>query len=208
VPVPAAEVRRDLVFTVPNLLSALRLAGVPVFLYLLLGPHADVAAVGVLMVSGVTDYLDGRLARAWGQVSRIGQLLDPLADRLYVVATVVAFSVRDVMPWWIGVAIIGRDVALAVTVPVLRRYGYGPLPVHFLGKAATFNLLSSFPLLLLAAHDNVVGHAVRPFGWAFLIWGLALYYWAAGLYVVQTVRLIRAVAQLPEADEARGVRNS
>jgi CDP-diacylglycerol--glycerol-3-phosphate 3-phosphatidyltransferase len=191
VPVPAAEVRRDLVFTVPNLLSALRLAGVPLFCYLMLGPHADLAAVGVLMASGVTDYLDGRLARAWGQVSRIGQLLDPLADRLYVIATVVVFGLRDVMPWWLGIAIVARDVLLIPTIPILRRRGFGPLQVHFLGKAATFNLLCAFPLLLLAADGGAVGAVVRPFAWAFAVWGVGLYYWAAGLYVVQVVAIVR-----------------
>jgi cardiolipin synthase len=186
------EVRSDLIFTVPNLLSFLRLLGVPLFLYLVLVPRADVAAVAVLMLSGVSDYLDGRLARAWGQVSRVGQLLDPLADRLYIVATVGAFVVRDVIPWWLGALLIGRDLLLALLLPVLRHHGHGPLPVHFLGKAATANLLYAFPLLLLAAHGGALGDVVAPFAWAFTIWGVCLYYWAGALYVVQAVRLIRA----------------
>jgi cardiolipin synthase len=186
------EVRSDLIFTIPNLLSFLRLLGVPLFLYLVLGPEADLAAVAVLMLSGLSDYLDGRLARAWGQVSRIGQLLDPLADRLYILATVGAFVVRDVIPWWLGALLIGRDLVLALLLPLLRYHGYGPLPVHFLGKAATANLLYAFPLLLLAAHGGTIGAVVGPFAWAFTIWGVCLYYWAGALYVVQAVRVIAA----------------
>jgi CDP-diacylglycerol--glycerol-3-phosphate 3-phosphatidyltransferase len=203
-PGPALPVtaRTDLVFTIPNLLSLLRLLGVPVFLYLVLVPHADVAAVAVLMLSGVSDYLDGRLARAWGQVSRIGQLLDPLADRLYILATVGAFVVRGVIPWWLGALLIGRDLLLALLLPVLRHHGYGPLPVHYLGKAATFNLLAAFPLLLLGHGDGAAAAAIRPFAWAFTVWGLALYYWAGGLYVVQSLTLVRAARQAHRTDVA------
>jgi cardiolipin synthase len=180
------------VFTLPNLLSLLRLLGVPLFLWLMLGPEADLLALLVLVVSGVSDYLDGRLARLWGQVSRIGQLLDPLADRLYILATVIAFVLRDIIPWWLAAALISRDLVLAVTLPLLRYYGYGPLPVHFLGKAATFNLLYAFPLLLLAQTGGVVGDIAAPFGWAFTVWGVCLYWWAGLLYLAQVARLIRA----------------
>jgi cardiolipin synthase (CMP-forming) len=178
------------VLTLPNALSLLRLLGVPLFLWLILGPEADLLAVAVLMFSGFSDWLDGRLARAWGQVSRVGQLLDPLADRLYIVATVAAFLIRGIIPWWLAVALVGRDVVLAFALPVLRHYGYGPLPVHFLGKAATFNLLVGFPLLLLSEVDGFT--AVAPFAWAFTIWGTTLYCWAGLLYLVQLATLIRA----------------
>jgi CDP-diacylglycerol--glycerol-3-phosphate 3-phosphatidyltransferase len=186
------QVRTDLVFTVPNLLSLLRLLGVPVFLYLVLVPRADVAAVAVLMLAGASDYLDGRLARAWGQISRLGQLLDPLADRLYIIATVAAFVLRDVIPWWLGALLVGRDVVLALLLPVLRYHGHGPLPVHFLGKAATFNLLYAFPLLLLSVHSGPVADVVRPVAWAFTVWGVCLYYWSGTLYAVQAAGVIRA----------------
>lgn len=180
----------DRVFTIPNALSVLRLLGVPVFVYLLLGPHADLAALGVLVFAGFTDYLDGRLARAWNQESRLGQLLDPLADRLYIFATLVAFVMRDVIPWQLAAALIGRDLLLALCLPVLRRYGYGPPPVHFLGKAATFNLLYAFPFLLLSIGNGTVATVARPIGWAFVVWGTALYWWAGALYVVQVYRLV------------------
>lgn len=175
--------------TLPNLLSLLRLLGVPLFVYLLLGPHSDLPALGVLMFAGASDWLDGRLARAWNQVSRLGQLLDPLADRLYIVATLIAFVLRDVIPWQLAVALVARDLMLTLCLPVLRHAGYGPLPVHFLGKAATFNLLYAFPFLLLAVGDGLLATIARPIGWAFVIWGTALYWWSGALYVVQVGRL-------------------
>jgi CDP-diacylglycerol--glycerol-3-phosphate 3-phosphatidyltransferase len=181
----------DRVVTLPNGLSVLRLVGVPLFLWLVLSHH-DGPAVLVLMVSGVTDYLDGKIARAWGQTSRLGALLDPAADRLYILATLIGLTVRDVVPLWLTVVLVGRDVLLAFTLPVLRKHGYGPLPVHYLGKAATFNLLAGFPLLLLGSWDNVLGHVAHVFGWAFAIWGTALYWWAGVLYLLQVRDLLRA----------------
>lgn len=182
----------DRVLTVPNALSLLRLLGVPLFLWLVLGPHADGFALLVLVVAGVTDYLDGKIARRFGSVSRVGQLLDPLADRLYILATVIALTVRGVIPVWLAVALVSRDLVLAATLPVLRRHGYGPLPVHFLGKAATFNLLYAFPLLLLADGTGTLADVARPVGWAFTVWGTGLYWWAGLLYLVQVRRLARA----------------
>lgn len=181
----------DRVFTVPNLLSLLRLVLVPVFGWLILSGH-DGGALVVLAVSGISDYLDGKLARSWGQVSRIGQLLDPTADRLYIVSTIVGLALRDVVPWWLVVLLVGRDVLLALTVPVLARHGYGPLPVHFLGKAATFNLLYAFPLLLLAEVGGGIGALIEPVAWAFVWWGTALYWWAAWLYLRQMIGIVRA----------------
>jgi cardiolipin synthase len=182
----------DRVLTVPNVLSLLRLLGVPVFLWLLLGPHADLAALVVLAASGASDWLDGKIARWLDQTSRIGVLLDPAADRLYILATLIAFVARDIIPWWLAALIVGRDAVLGLCLPALRRHGYGPPPVHYLGKAATFNLLYAFPLLLLATRPGSVADVARPVGWAFAIWGTAMYLWAGALYVVQVVRLVRA----------------
>jgi cardiolipin synthase len=180
---------RDRIWTIPNGLSVLRLFGVPLFLWLALGPKADGWAVIVLMVSGFTDYLDGRIARRFNLTSRLGELLDPAADRLYILATLVALTVRGIVPIWLAAILVGRDLLLAPTIPVLSRHGYGPLPVHFLGKAATLNLLYAFPLLLLSVDDNWFGHLVRPLAWAFTGWGAALYLWAAWLYLVQVRQL-------------------
>jgi len=187
----------DRVLTIPNALSAARLVGVPFFLWLVLNEY-DAAAVIVLMVSGFTDWLDGKIARRWNQMSRVGQLLDPAADRLYILATLIGLTVRDVVPLWLTVALVGRDVLLAFTLPVLRRHGYGPLPVIFLGKAATFNLLAGFPLLLLGQigeGDSLVSQVAHAFGWAFAIWGTALYWWAGVLYVVQVTQVVGADRQ-------------
>lgn len=188
----SGQVASDRVATVPNALSLLRLLGVPLFLWLALGPKADGWAVVVLVVSSFTDWLDGKLARLLHQTSKLGQLLDPAADRLYILATVLALSVRHIMPWWLAAVLIGRDVVLAGFLPLLKRLGYGPLPVHYLGKAATFNLLYALPLLLLGDGHATVNHVARIVGWAFAIWGTALYWWAGGLYVVQVRQLARA----------------
>ncbi len=184
----------DRIWTIPNLLSALRLLGVPLFLYWVLDTHQDGRAILLLMAAGASDYFDGKIARRFGQFSRLGQLLDPAADRLYILATLLALVARDGLPLWWALALIGRDVLLAGLLPVLRRHGYGPLPVHFLGKAATFNLLYAFPMLLAALpdRDDVLSTVFRPLGWAFTTWGSALYLWAGVLYAVQVRQLVRA----------------
>lgn len=194
----------DAVLTIPNLLSFARLLGVPLFLYLVLGPEADGWAVVTLMVSGFTDYLDGKLARRWNQITRIGQLLDPLADRLYIIATLAAFLIRGVVPWWLVAVLLGRDLFLLCLLPTLRSHGYGPLPVHFLGKAATFNLLYAFPLVLVGDGDSTFARLCRPLGWAFALWGTALYVWAGVLYLVQVVQLVRADRATPASGVAVG----
>jgi cardiolipin synthase len=183
----------DRILTIPNALSLLRLAGVPVFLWLVLGPHRDGIALLLLIVSGLTDYLDGKLARLLNQSSKLGALLDPTADRLYIASTVIALTIRGIIPVWLLIVLVARDLVLLGFGPVLLRMGYGiALPVHFLGKAATFNLLYAFPLLLATTGHNWLSTISRPFAWAFVIWGTALYWWAIGLYAIQ-VRQLRAV---------------
>lgn len=191
--VPAAA-GRDRVLTVPNALSALRLAGVPLFLWLLLGPHHDGWAIVVLAVGGVSDWLDGKLARWLGQSSRLGALLDPMADRLYILATLLAFGVREIVPWWVIGVLVGRDLLLAATLPVWRAHGVAAPEVHYLGKAATFNLLYAFPILLLAQGESTAAQVARPVGTAFAIWGAALYLWSGMLYLWQVVLMLRAAA--------------
>ncbi len=185
---------RPTVLTVPNLLSFSRLLGVPLFLWLLLGPHADGWALLVLMVSGITDWADGVLARKLNQMSRLGALLDPVADRLYILATLAGLVLRHIIPLWLAVLIIGRDLALAATLPALRRRGLTGLPVHYLGKAATFNLLYAFPLLLIGSQPGMLGAIAKPIAWAFTIWGTGLYLWAGGLYLIQFRRVVTSRA--------------
>lgn len=185
----------DRVWTVPNLLSLLRLLGVPLFLWLALGPKANGWAVAVLAVGGLSDYADGKIARRFNQSSRLGALLDPAADRLYILATIVALTVRSVIPLWLAIGLPARDVLLAATVPVLRRHGYGvALPVNFVGKAATLCLLYAFPILLLAAGRGDLAEVARPIGWAFAVWGAALYWLAGVLYAVHVRRLTLGAA--------------
>jgi cardiolipin synthase len=179
----------DRVLNVPNALSALRLLGVPVFLWLVLGPHADGWAVLLLMASGWTDYFDGKIARRYGLVTRVGQLLDPLADRLYILSTVLAFTARHILPLYLTLILLARDVFMSVLLPLFRRQGYGPPPVTFMGKAATSNLLYAFPLLLLGAGHGTGATVCRAVGWAFAIWGVTLYWWAGLLYARQLAAL-------------------
>ena len=178
------------VWTVPNAISLLRLAGVPVFLWLVLGPEADAIALVVLMVAGFTDFLDGWLARRLDQYSKLGEILDPVADRLYILAVVVGLYMRDIIPWWVAIALPLRDLFLWGLVPILRTRGFSALPVHFLGKAATFNLLYAFPLLLLGDGEGVVARLSEVFGWAFAFWGVGLYWWAGLLYAWQVRKLV------------------
>jgi cardiolipin synthase len=182
----------DRVWTLPNALSVLRLLGVPLFLWLLLGPHADGWAIAVLVLSGISDWADGKLARLLDQSSRLGALLDPAADRLYIVATLVALALRSVVPLWLVAVLVGRELVLGLVLLVLRRHGYPPLQVHYLGKAATFLLLYAFPCLLLAGAASSVAPVVAPIAWALTIWGTALYLLAGLFYVVQVAGLVRA----------------
>lgn len=178
------------VLTIPNVISIVRLAGVPLFLWLILVPKADGWALAVLMLSGISDYLDGYLARKLNQTSRLGEILDPVADRLYILSTVVGLAWRDIIPWWLAILLPLRDLLLWGLVPFLRTRGYSALPVHFLGKAATANLLYAFPLLLLGDGEGVLATLADVFGWAFAIWGTGLYWWAGLLYAWQVRKLL------------------
>ncbi|AUG81412.1 CDP-diacylglycerol--glycerol-3-phosphate 3-phosphatidyltransferase [Kitasatospora sp. MMS16-BH015] len=194
--VQETRVQTDRVLTIPNLLSMARLAGVPVFLWLILwpkfgGPNADGWAILVLMFSGVSDYLDGKLARRWGQISRLGQILDPAADRLYVLSTLLGLTWREILPWWVTAILLAREVFIAGLLPVLAKYGYGPLNVSFLGKAATFNLMYAFPLLLIGAGDSWIATPALVVSWAFIWWGTTLYWWSAILYAIQVRQIAK-----------------
>lgn len=175
--------------TVPNLLSFLRLAMVPVFLVLILSGR-DALALLVLIISSITDFLDGAIARRFKQISRLGQLLDPAADRLFIFAALIGLSVRGVIPWWFFAAIILREIMLLVLGIVNANHGYGPLPVHHLGKAATLFLFYALPLLMLGQAFPNVAVVTDPLGWAFGLWGIFLYWWAGIIYLRETVRII------------------
>jgi cardiolipin synthase len=139
----------------------------------------------------VTDYFDGVIARKFQQVSRLGQLLDPAADRLFIFAALIGLSVRGVIPSWLVVIIVGRDFMLAAVGIILANHGYGPLPVHHLGKVATFSLLYALPVLMLGEAFHEISWITNPIGWAFALWGAFLYWWAGVIYIVETARVVR-----------------
>ena len=185
----------DQILTIPNLISVVRLAGVPVFLWLVLGVRSQAGdwwAIGLLGAASLSDWLDGKIARALNQQSSLGEVLDPAADRLYIVSTIIALAVRSIIGWWLVALLAARELTLAIVLLFLRRAGYGPLRVSFVGKAATLCLLYAFPLLFLASHQGTYALVARVFGWAFALWGTALYWWAAALYLEQARRLLAA----------------
>ncbi len=187
----------DRIWTLPNVISGVRLLTIPVFAWLALVPQADAAAATVLALGGVTDYLDGVLARRWDQVTRLGQLLDPIADRLSTVTVLIVFLVRDVVPLWFVALLVLRDVVLSVQMARLRGRGITGLPVNWVGKAATFNLMVSFPLLLWGAGATTgVEVVARASGAAFALWGAGLYLYSAVLYLRQGQETL---ARLPAA---------
>jgi cardiolipin synthase (CMP-forming) len=186
---------RDRIVTWPNVLSAARLAGVPVFLWLVVGPRTpegDLIAVGVLALAGLSDWLDGKLARALNQVSELGKMLDPAADRLYILVGLIGLAVRGIIPWWLVGVLVGRELIVGTGIAVLRwQTQYAELQVAFVGKAATLCLMYAFPLLFLGAHGGVASEIVKIIGWAFAIWGTALYWWAGSLYLTQVRDLVK-----------------
>lgn len=176
---------------VPNALTGLRALGIPLFIYLAIGLEADGWAILTLAIGGATDYFDGKLARAWGQESRFGELADPAIDRLYIVATLIVLYIRDAIPIWVIALLLARDLILAIATIGLTLNSLPPLKVTYLGKAATFNLLYAFPLLLLALAENWAGTLAFIFGWSFAIWGIALYLFTGVSYFLTAVRTIR-----------------
>lgn len=177
--------------TVPNALTLLRGLGVPLFVWLALDLKSDGWAIFVLAIGGITDYLDGKLARAWNQTSRFGELADPFIDRIYIVATLIVLYLREAIPLWVIIALLARDLLLAIMTILLTRRGLPPLQVTYIGKAATFNLLYAFPFLLLALSDSWYGNLAYIFGWAFTIWGVALYLVTGVSYFRTALKSIR-----------------
>jgi cardiolipin synthase len=175
--------------TIPNIISVARLLGVPLFLWLILVAEADVWAFVVLVIGGASDWLDGYLARRLNQFSRLGEILDPAIDRLYIAATLVGLALREFIPWWLLGLLVARDVLLVALLPALRRRGRIALPVTYVGKTGTFALLWGFPLLLLGGLPFPAGAAIVAIGWAFALWGTFLYWWAGVRYAQMAFRV-------------------
>ena len=176
---------------IPNALSFLRLLGIPVFIYFALVREQDVIAITILAIAGITDYLDGKLARAWNQTSDLGAMLDPVADRIYILATLIVLYQREAINLWVILVLLFRDAVLALMSLVLKVRGLKLMEVTYLGKAATFNLLYAFPLLLLATHQSVAGEIAFAIGWGFALWGIALYLYTGLIYFQNGLRSIR-----------------
>lgn len=176
---------------IPNALSILRLLGIPLFIYFALVSKQDGLAILVLMFAGASDYLDGKLARAWNQTSALGAMLDPAADRIYILATLIILSIRDAIPIWVLLVLLSRDLSLAILTFIMKLRKVKLLEVNYLGKAATFNLLYAFPLLLLATHDSRVGHIAFAAGWGFALWGILLYTYTGLTYLLTGINRIK-----------------
>ncbi len=176
---------------IPNALSFLRLLGIPVFIYFALVREQDVIAITILAIAGITDYLDGKLARAWNQTSDLGAMLDPVADRIYILATLIVLYQREAINLWVILVLLFRDAVLALMTLVLKVRGLKLMEVTYLGKAATFNLLYAFPLLLLATHQSLAGEIAFAIGWGFALWGIALYLYTGLIYFQNGLRSIR-----------------
>lgn len=187
---PSSDHVSSRILTVPNALSFIRLGLVPVFLVLVVSGQ-DVAALIILVFSSLSDYLDGVIARRFGQITRLGQLLDPAADRLFIFAALIGLAVREIVPWWLVAVIVGRDVLLLGMGIVLANHGHGPIPVHHLGKVATFCLYYALPLIMLSQAVPAIAAVADPLAWAFALWGAFIYWWAGAIYLRETVRVIR-----------------
>lgn len=178
------------IFTIPNIISFARLLTIPVFLWLVWQGH-ELAGFIVLVVAVSTDFVDGLVARKLNQISRLGMFLDPLADRLFIAAVVVALAMREVVPLWLVILVVLRDVLLGIGAAILSRYGAGVLPVKWMGKWATFALLASLPLFLLAALVETIEVVVVPFAWAVALAGTVLYWWVGFIYLFDALRIAR-----------------
>ena len=182
---PAPDQVSNQILTIPNVLSFLRLLFIPLFIWVALDLEADGWAFVILAVSSITDWLDGVIARRFHMISRVGQLLDPIADRLFVASTILVLAIREIVPWWLVAVLLLRDVFMGLVQLYVHRRGLEPLPVHYVGKAATLCLLYGMPVLFLATGDGVVADIAEPLAWAFIIWGTGIYWWSAVLYAEQ-----------------------
>ena len=176
-----------MLLNIPNALTALRALGVPVFLYLFLIAEQPIASFVVIALGGITDYLDGKVARALNQTSDFGAKFDPTVDRLYIAAVIIALAIKDYLPWSLVVAIIARDLILFLVIIYQKLRGIPFFEVSFLGKAATFNLLYAFPFLLLE-EVAVIGPWCFAAGWSFAIWGISLYFYTGIQSLVKGLR--------------------
>lgn len=173
----------DRVLTIPNVISIVRLLCVPVFLWLLFGRDDEFGAALLLAVLGATDWVDGYIARHFGQVSELGKLLDPIADRILLLTAIVAIVVSGAVPLWVAVLAIARESAVALAAIGLGILGARRIDVTWYGKAGTFGLMFAFPLFLVSHADVGWADTARLLAWICVIPGLVLAWYSAALYV-------------------------
>ena len=172
------QVASSKVFTLANVVSVLRLMAIPVFLWWVIEDRLLPAFI-LLVVAVLTDFVDGMIARRMNEITKLGQFLDPFADRLFIAATVIALAIQDVVPWWFVIAVMLRDALLGIGGVVMARYGAATLPVKWWGKVATFAMLVVLPLFLLGAVVPEVGEITNPIAWVLALATVVLY-WVVG----------------------------
>jgi len=181
----------DRILTAPNVITLIRLLCIPIFLWLLFGVHRQTAAAVLLAVLGATDWVDGYVARRYGQVSTFGKVLDPTADRLLVGTGVIAIMVYGAVPLWFGIATIAREVLVSAMVVLLATMGAARIDVLWVGKAGTFGLMFAYPTFLLGYGTASWQEPIRAIAWVTGLIGLVLAWWAAGSYIGPARRALR-----------------
>jgi cardiolipin synthase len=181
----------DRILTVPNVITLVRLLCIPLYLWLLFGAHRQIAAAVLLAVLGATDWVDGFVARRYGQVSTFGKVLDPTADRILVGTAVISIMIYGAVPLWFGLATIAREVLVSAMVLLLASLGAARIDVLWVGKAGTFGLMFAYPTFLLGYGTADWQEPIRIIGWVTGLIGLALAWWAAGSYIAPARRALR-----------------
>jgi cardiolipin synthase len=181
---------RKEILTIPNAITGVRALGIPLFLFVYLSLNNSGLALGILIVGAASDYFDGKIARALNQESALGALLDPTIDRLYIAATVIALVLKEVVPLWLLLVLVSRDIWMTLILAIKKSRGTGVFEVTFLGKAATFNLLYAFPFLLVAGESGI-GQVFFIAGWGFAIWGVGLYWITALQYTYVAIQEVK-----------------
>lgn len=183
------------VVTIPNAISLMRLLLVPLLVWLIVSRRDFSAALIVLVVIGVSDWADGKIARFWHVESKVGAYLDPAADRLLTVCVPIAMAIIGFFPWWVVGVVVFRDVFLTLLIPIYERRGIR-MSVIYLGKVATASLMVAFPIILLANVDVTWNGWLEPLSWAILLWAVTLYTWTGVLYTYRAYLLWKTVPVL------------
>ncbi len=191
----------DRILTIPNVITVVRLACLPWFAWLLLSAHDRVGAAVLLGFLGATDWVDGWIARRFHQISTVGKVLDPVADRALFFTTIVVIVIDGGAPRWFCIAVFARELVISIATLVLAALGARRVDVTWYGKAGTFGLMFAFPLFLLGSSDWSLHSAAQVCAWITGLPGLVLSYWAAVLYVPIGLGALREGRSQPAADD-------